>query len=123
MSDVFAAGAILSQPRRASVAWQGCCRSSLVEEHSMATAGFLKRQRPSAYDSRKPMLTTPDAIAALCREANAADACVGLITWMHTFSARVFSHAYGVDGRRALIAFAPLFGSQAARGQCELRVH
>jgi len=34
----------------------------------------------------KPVLTTPDAIRDLCMEANAAKNCVGLITWMHTFS-------------------------------------
>jgi L-arabinose isomerase len=30
--------------------------------------------------------TTPEAIRRLCLEANAADDCVGLILWMHTFS-------------------------------------
>jgi L-arabinose isomerase len=34
----------------------------------------------------KPVLTTPEAIARLCREANAAPNCVGLVCWMHTFS-------------------------------------
>jgi L-arabinose isomerase len=34
----------------------------------------------------KPVLTTPDAIYKLCLEANTAQNCVGLITWMHTFS-------------------------------------
>lgn len=34
----------------------------------------------------KPVLTTPDAIYKLCTEANVAENCVGLITWMHTFS-------------------------------------
>jgi L-arabinose isomerase len=34
----------------------------------------------------KPVLTGPDEIRRLCQEANAAEACVGLITWMHTFS-------------------------------------
>ncbi|MBN2736527.1 MAG: L-arabinose isomerase [Spirochaetales bacterium] len=34
----------------------------------------------------KPSLTTPDAIASLCTEANSAPNCIGLITWMHTFS-------------------------------------
>jgi L-arabinose isomerase len=34
----------------------------------------------------KPVVTTPDAITAICREANNAPNCVGLITWMHTFS-------------------------------------
>ena len=34
----------------------------------------------------KPVSTDSDAILALCREANASATCVGLITWMHTFS-------------------------------------
>ncbi len=34
----------------------------------------------------KPVLTTPESIYDLCLEANAAKSCVGLITWMHTFS-------------------------------------
>src|SRR5262245_27234985 len=34
----------------------------------------------------KPVLTTPEQIRNLCLEANAANDCVGLITWMHTFS-------------------------------------
>jgi L-arabinose isomerase len=34
----------------------------------------------------KPVLTTPEAIHQLCLEANNAQNCIGLITWMHTFS-------------------------------------
>jgi L-arabinose isomerase len=34
----------------------------------------------------RPVVTTPEAISELCREANNAESCVGLITWMHTFS-------------------------------------
>ncbi len=34
----------------------------------------------------KPVVTTPEAIYDLCMEANNAKACIGLITWMHTFS-------------------------------------
>ena len=34
----------------------------------------------------KPVLTTPEDIRQLCLEANSAQNCVGLITWMHTFS-------------------------------------
>jgi L-arabinose isomerase len=34
----------------------------------------------------KPVLTTPDSITELCSEANNSGKCVGLITWMHTFS-------------------------------------
>lgn len=34
----------------------------------------------------KPVLTTPEEIHSVCLEANAAPNCVGVITWMHTFS-------------------------------------
>jgi L-arabinose isomerase len=34
----------------------------------------------------KPVVTTPDEISALCREANSNPKCGGLILWMHTFS-------------------------------------
>lgn len=34
----------------------------------------------------KPVLTTPEAITALCEEANTSPKCIGLITWCHTFS-------------------------------------
>jgi L-arabinose isomerase len=34
----------------------------------------------------KPVLTTPDSVFELCSEANNNKNCIGLITWMHTFS-------------------------------------
>lgn len=34
----------------------------------------------------KPVVTTPEAITALCEEANLSPECIGLITWCHTFS-------------------------------------
>jgi L-arabinose isomerase len=34
----------------------------------------------------KPVLKTPDEITQLCVDANTAKNCIGLITWMHTFS-------------------------------------
>ena len=34
----------------------------------------------------KPTLKGPEAILQMCLEANATPACVGVITWMHTFS-------------------------------------
>jgi L-arabinose isomerase len=34
----------------------------------------------------KPTVKTPDEVFALCRDANASPECIGLITWMHTFS-------------------------------------
>lgn len=34
----------------------------------------------------KPIVTTAAEVTAVCRAANAADACAGVIFWMHTFS-------------------------------------
>ena len=34
----------------------------------------------------KPVVKTPDEILTICREANVVPNCVGIITWMHTFS-------------------------------------
>jgi L-arabinose isomerase len=34
----------------------------------------------------KPVVTTPQSIVDVCREANSAANCAGLILWMHTFS-------------------------------------
>jgi L-arabinose isomerase len=34
----------------------------------------------------KPVVTTPESILQVCREANATPNCIGLICWMHTFS-------------------------------------
>ncbi len=34
----------------------------------------------------KPVVTRPDEVTAVCREANNAPDCAGLILWMHTFS-------------------------------------
>ncbi len=34
----------------------------------------------------KPTVTTPEDIYRVCKEANSTEKCVGLITWMHTFS-------------------------------------
>jgi len=34
----------------------------------------------------KPVVTTPDKITDICVKANTTPKCVGLITWMHTFS-------------------------------------
>src|SRR6267378_3158606 len=34
----------------------------------------------------KPVMTTPEAVSALCQEANNSPVCIGLLTWCHTFS-------------------------------------
>ncbi|MBA3943000.1 MAG: L-arabinose isomerase [Herpetosiphonaceae bacterium] len=58
-----------------------------VDEHSRAIVrGLSEASSIPVNIIFKPVVTTPDAIYQLCLEANAARACVGLITWMHTFS-------------------------------------
>jgi L-arabinose isomerase len=34
----------------------------------------------------KPVVSSPEGIEEVCRQANASPTCVGVITWMHTFS-------------------------------------
>lgn len=58
-----------------------------VAEHSQAIAQALSDA--ASIPLRvvfKPVLKTPDEITRLVQEANVAPHCVGLITWMHTFS-------------------------------------
>ncbi len=58
-----------------------------VAEHSQTMAQALAQSdKIPVKVIFKPVLTTPDGIKELCLEANAAKNCVGLITWMHTFS-------------------------------------
>ena len=58
-----------------------------VAEHSREIAGALDESAEIPVKVVfKPVLTTPEAIRDLCLEANSTKNCVGLITWMHTFS-------------------------------------
>jgi L-arabinose isomerase len=58
-----------------------------VAEHSKEIAAALGASKHIPVKVVfKPVLTTPDAIRDLCLEANSSKTCVGLITWMHTFS-------------------------------------
>jgi len=58
-----------------------------VAEHSRKIAQGLTRNKQIPLKVIfKPVLTTPESIYELCLEANASKSCVGLITWMHTFS-------------------------------------
>ncbi|CAG0946864.1 partial L-arabinose isomerase, partial [Anaerolineae bacterium] len=57
-----------------------------VAEHSREIAQALDQSGLPVRVVFKPVVTTPDAIYEVCLEANAARNCVGLITWMHTFS-------------------------------------
>ncbi len=58
-----------------------------VAQHAARIAGAL--DEASSIPVRivaKPVLTGPDEIRRLMQAANADERCVGLITWMHTFS-------------------------------------
>jgi L-arabinose isomerase len=58
-----------------------------VAANSTAIAGaFNESENIPVQVVFKPVLTTPESITALCTEANSAAACIGLITWCHTFS-------------------------------------
>ena len=58
-----------------------------VAEHSREMAQWMTHSgKLPVKVVFKPVVTSPDAITALCREANNAQNCIGLITWMHTFS-------------------------------------
>ncbi|HET7726847.1 MAG TPA: L-arabinose isomerase [Candidatus Limnocylindrales bacterium] len=58
-----------------------------VEEHARGIAAALGESPhiPVRVVSR-PLLTEPDGILRLADEANSAPQCIGLVTWMHTFS-------------------------------------
>ncbi|HVZ96602.1 MAG TPA: L-arabinose isomerase [Chitinophagaceae bacterium] len=58
-----------------------------VASHSQEIAGFLNTSKQiSVSVIYKPVVTTPEEIVAVCKEANASQNCIGIITWMHTFS-------------------------------------
>ncbi len=58
-----------------------------VAEHSREIAAFLGTSAHIPVTIVfKPVVTTPEAIRDLCIEANSTKNCIGLITWMHTFS-------------------------------------
>lgn len=58
-----------------------------VAEHSQEIArGLDASSAIPVHVVFKPVLVSPDAITALCQEANNSPRCIGLITWCHTFS-------------------------------------
>ncbi len=58
-----------------------------VAEHSQQIAEAINASSfIPVHIVYKPVLTTPDEITRICREANNDNDCIGVITWMHTFS-------------------------------------
>jgi L-arabinose isomerase len=58
-----------------------------IDEHSATIAqGLSATPALPVKIVVKPVMTTSDSIEQLCLDANSSKNCVGLITWMHTFS-------------------------------------
>ena len=58
-----------------------------VRTHSVEMVASMRQEKSLAAELVfKSVMTTPDEIRALCREASNAPECIGLIFWMHTFS-------------------------------------
>jgi L-arabinose isomerase len=58
-----------------------------VADHSQKIVQWLSQSGKLPIDIVfKPVVTTPEAIYQVCLEANNSKNCIGLITWMHTFS-------------------------------------
>jgi L-arabinose isomerase len=58
-----------------------------VAEHSKIIADFFdKTPNIPVRIIYKPTVKTPDEIYNICAEANTTEHCIGIITWMHTFS-------------------------------------
>lgn len=58
-----------------------------VEQHAQQVVDGMNQQ--SALPLKlvvKPLVKSPDEALALCRDANHDNSCVGIITWLHTFS-------------------------------------
>jgi L-arabinose isomerase len=58
-----------------------------VEEHAREVAGALDAEPAVPVGVReRGVVLSPESIRRLCLDANADDACVGVVIWMHTFS-------------------------------------
>lgn len=58
-----------------------------VEEHATAIArGLAASSQIPVKIVSKPVMTNGESIHQLCLDANSSKNCIGLITWMHTFS-------------------------------------
>ncbi len=70
----------------------------VAEQSARVVAGLDAAAEIPVPVVAKPVLTTADAIRRACLEADADDRCIGVVTWMHTFSpARMW-----IGGLRAL---------------------
>jgi L-arabinose isomerase len=75
-----------------------------VADHAAQIAAALDRSpRVAVKVVYKPIVTTADDIYRTIREANASDNCIGIITWMHTFSpAKMWIRGLSILGKPLL---------------------
>jgi L-arabinose isomerase len=59
---------------------------AVAEDSKVIVEGLNRSNKIPVKIIFKSVLTTPEAIKALCLEANNSRPCIGLIMWMHTFS-------------------------------------
>ena len=83
------------KPLRDRQVWFAAGSQEMYGERALATVAADSTVIAAALEAsasipvsivRRPTMTSPDAIRRLMLEANASDACVGVIAWMHTFS-------------------------------------
>ena len=58
----------------------------VADNSSQIAAGLDASDQVPVQIVAKAVVSSPEAIESVCREANASSACVGVIAWMHTFS-------------------------------------
>jgi L-arabinose isomerase len=58
----------------------------VTEDSQKIVSGMTQTKKLPVRAVFKPVVTSPEAIYATCADANNEDNCIGLITWMHTFS-------------------------------------
>lgn len=75
-----------------------------VADHAAQIAAALDQSpRIAVKVVYKPIVTTSDDIYRTIREANASDNCIGIITWMHTFSpAKMWIRGLNILGKPLL---------------------
>lgn len=78
-----------------SEVWFATGSQHLYGEETLAKVAEHSQQIAASLDASpvipvkiifKPVLKSTEEIIALCKEANNAENCIGIITWMHTFS-------------------------------------
>ncbi len=58
----------------------------VAENSQQIVKGFNDSKQIPVKIVYKPTVKSPDEITSVCQEANASKNCIGIITWMHTFS-------------------------------------